>query len=320
MTAVCRILPIEKVICESLKRLLLAALPLLAACDDPPVTPGPEFGHYLEQPSPYRLVEVLAGRSNGERRTMVAGALKANGIPHITRPYSIGVDQGANVIAEYGDGGPLLILTTHFDRVPFTPGANDNASCVAAAVKAYGLLTEGGPVNHITVRFLFTDQEENGLLGAIAHMEQIETGKVVLGVASFKMCGMGESFGIWDVEGSLENSVLVRALTQAGAELDIYNGTHGTVAGYGSDHRAFALAGIPAVGVTVSSREDEARLREYVDDPNSLKWRFRFLRPAIFRTYHTAGDTLETIDPAALDMTARVMAAMVRNLDRLVGG
>ncbi len=213
---------------------------MLAACDDRPVTPGPEFGYYLEQPNPYRLVEVLAGRSNADRRSMVAGALKANGIPHITRPYSIGVNQGANVIAEYGSGGPLLILITHFDRVPFAPGANDNASCVAAAVKAYGLLTEGGPVNHITVRFLFTDHAESGLLGAIAHMTQIVSGEVVLGVASFEMCGIGNSFGIWDVQGPLENSSLVRALAQAGAELDIYNGTHGTVPGVGSDHRAFA--------------------------------------------------------------------------------
>ncbi len=57
-----------------------------------------------------------------------------------------------------------------------------------------------------------------------------------------------------------------------------------------------------------------------MEDPKSLKWLFRFLRPAIFRTYHTVSDTLETIDPAALNITAQFMVAMVCNLDRLVDG
>ena len=311
--------------------MLLAALPWLAACGDPAVVEGPGFDHYLEKPSPFRLVEVLAGKDDRQRLDVVVRALEANQIAYAAEPYGRGPEnagsgQGTNLIARYGRGRDLLIIAAHYDRVTPSPGANDNASCVAAAIEAYRLLVDSGPLNNITARFVFTDDEESGLLGAAAHRAglaraggtKLEKDKV-LGVISFEMCGVGDSFGIWDVEGPAENSAIVRALAQAGAELDIYNGTHGAVPRFGSDHRVFARAGIPAVGVTVLPREDEARLREYVENPNSLKWLFRFMRPAIFRTYHTAGDTPETIDPAALEMTARVIAATVRNLDRLAG-
>lgn len=300
-------------------RFLILAVLLLAACEDPAVVEGPGFGHYLERPTPLRLVEVLSGKADRDRRDIVARALEANEIAYTAEPYGEGTGRGTNLVAEIGRGGGLVIIATHYDRMAQSPGANDNASCVAAAIRAYGLLAVGGRLDNVTARFLFTDDEEAGLRGAMAHLAGLD-GARVLGVASFEMCGMGDSFGIWDVEGPAVNSAMVEALARAGAELDIYNGTHGAVPRFGSDHRVFARAGIAAVGVTVLARDDEARLREYVDSPNSLKWLFRFLRPAIFQAYHTAGDGPADIDPAALEMTARVMAATVRNFDRLAGG
>ncbi len=76
----------------------------------------------------------------------------------------------------------------------------------------------------------------------------------------------------------------------------------GTVPGVGSDHRAFALTGIPAVGVTVSPRADEAKLREYVDEPNSLKWQFRFLRPTTLTQGDCSRDVIQIIEDNISDI------------------
>jgi len=70
------------------------------------------------------------------------------------------------------------------------------------------------------------------------------------------------------------------------------------------------------VGVTVLPREDEEKLRSYVDDPNNPKWLLNFVRPTIFRTYHTSGDGPETVQPAALEMMTRLMVETVRVVDQ----
>ena len=75
---------------------------------------------------------------------------------------------------------------------------------------------------------------------------------------------------------------------------------------------------IPAVGLTVLPREDEQILRDYVANPNGLRWLFRGNRPTIFQTYHTPEDSAATVDPAALEMTARIIARAVRLFDRAI--
>ena len=210
-----------------------------------------------------------------------------------------------------------MIIIAHTDPVPDTPAANDIASCVAAAFSALQTLKADPPKN-LRVRFLFSDGEEYGLLGAKRHAERPDLAGV-FGVASFELCGIGDAFGIWDVTGPDKESAIVRALQKAGEKLDVYNGLHGAVPRFGSDHRAFTEKGIAAVGVTVLPRDDENTLRRYVDNPDSPLWLIKFLRPIIFRTYHTPDDKPDTIEPAALEMTARLMVETVRVLDAGVG-
>jgi len=67
----------------------------------------------------------------------------------------------------------------------------------------------------------------------------------------------------------------------------------------------------------VLPQHDEAKLRSYVDDPNNPMWLLNFIRPVIFQTYHTSGDGPETVQPAALEMTTRLMLETVRTFERL---
>lgn len=65
-------------------------------------------------------------------------------------------------------GGPAVLVLTHYDSQPHTPGASDDGAGVAAALETLRALRAGPPLAH-DVRWVFTDGEEVGLLGARAY-------------------------------------------------------------------------------------------------------------------------------------------------------
>ncbi|NVJ14868.1 M20/M25/M40 family metallo-hydrolase [Myxococcus sp. AM010] len=65
-----------------------------------------------------------------------------------------------------------VLLMAHYDSVPAGPGANDNATAVAALLETARALTHTGRTLERDVVFLFSDGEEVGLLGAKAFFER----------------------------------------------------------------------------------------------------------------------------------------------------
>jgi hypothetical protein len=101
-----------------------------------------------------------------------------------------------NIIADVLPGsGKQIVLMAHTDSVAAGPGAGDDASGVATileavrALKARRLVSSSEAVGHRTIlgghpiTALFTDGEENGLLGAVAYlrdpMARADTGAVI---------------------------------------------------------------------------------------------------------------------------------------------
>lgn len=64
---------------------------------------------------------------------------------------------------------PLILIGAHFDSVAFTPGADDNASAVAAMLGAAKALA-GHPITE-QIGFVSFNREEDGLLGSIDFVE-----------------------------------------------------------------------------------------------------------------------------------------------------
>lgn len=62
---------------------------------------------------------------------------------------------------------PAVLVMSHYDSVPNSPGAADDAAGVAAALEIARAMKAGGPARRDVI-FLFTDAEEPGLLGAEA--------------------------------------------------------------------------------------------------------------------------------------------------------
>ena len=91
----------------------------------------------------------------------------------------------------------------------------------------------------------------------------------------------------------------------------------GCIPAFGSDHRAFAAAGLPAYGFTMVPAAHADALRRFVLSPIRSTVRSLIRRPPPFHTYQTSEDTLETLEPAALHRAAAALTAIVAGLDRV---
>lgn len=87
-----------------------------------------------------------------------------------------------------GEGERAILLMAHYDSIPSSPGANDNAAGVAAILEALRAVREiGYPAHDIIV--LFTDGEEAGLLGSYAFVSSHPWVKDVAAAVNFEARG-----------------------------------------------------------------------------------------------------------------------------------
>jgi hypothetical protein len=85
----------------------------------------------------------------------------------------------------------------------------------------------------------------------------------------------------------------------------------GRIPVFGSDHRPFAAAGVPAYGLTVVPRAAAAALRAFVFSPVRSTLSALVRRPPPFDTYHTARDSSGTLSAAALAAVVTALEAII---------
>lgn len=90
-------------------------------------------------------------------------------IDRIQEPVFLGgaVENIVGVLPGRDRSAPALAIMAHYDSVPSSPGAADDAAGVATALEVARILRAGGPPARDVI-FVITDGEEAGLLGAQA--------------------------------------------------------------------------------------------------------------------------------------------------------
>ncbi len=196
----------------------------------------------------------------------------------------------------YFDLGPKplqFFLTCHYDSRPKTPGANDNATGVAALLALAQALLQGvisWPKNVGGLRFLFFDAEEVGCQGSEAYAAQLEKEnewKDFLGVINLDAVGKERLCAIThDREVALDPlwaQTAGRVFAERGLNLEF------AVTGSGrSDHAPFVKRGKSALW--------------FSSNPNPVR--------------HTVLDTLEQVD---IPFMAKVTAGLMPLLSELSG-
>jgi Zn-dependent M28 family amino/carboxypeptidase len=278
------------------------------------VTPIAPVADVLDGPrTPLALARLVVGRSNAERQAAVADYFQHHGVPFTRHAFSTFEGRGENYAVEIGTGARVLVLIAHHDAVPGSPGANDNAAAVGILLCLLDRFARTPPPNH-RVRFLFPACEELGYLGARAYVKDAPLGGIA-GVLSLELCGRGDSLVIWDVA---EESDFLRGVTGAferlGLRRDASYHTVGRIPIFGSDHRAFAAAGIPAYGLSIVPFREADALRQFIMSPRRSALRQLVHRPVPFDTYHTPGDTYATLEAEACDRVVAALDAIISKL------
>jgi acetylornithine deacetylase/succinyl-diaminopimelate desuccinylase-like protein len=259
--------------------------------------------------APLALTRLLEGRSNAAREAAVAAWLQARGVPFRRERFRTFEGQGENFWVEVGGGDRALVLIAHHDAVPGSPGANDNAASVAVLLTLLERWAAREPRGR--VRLLFPACEEVGYLGTRAWVRAHGVDDV-RGVLSLELPGVGDSLALWDAGEPTAFLGAVRGAFEAsGLRTDESYYVVGRIPVFGSDHRAFAAAGVPAYGLTTVPATAAGALRQFVFHPLRSMLRSAVRRPPPFDTYHTAGDTSATLDPAALERLVVALEAVV---------
>lgn len=150
--------------------------------------------------------------------------------------------QSHNLICEIkGESDEIIVVTAHYDSVPFSRGNYDNTTGSICLVEMARYFSTHKPKR--TLRFIWCGGEERGLLGSKAYVaaHQDELDKVVLCVNIDMIgCTIGKRIAVCTSELSLVN-YLEYASKMWGEQLNCSQGV------YSSDSTPFADAGVPAL-------------------------------------------------------------------------
>jgi len=114
-----------------------------------------------------RLAGLIGPRHLGRPLNLAAAAtliereLSQSGYPVERLPYLVGTQEVVNLVAESPGArrkGEIVVLGAHYDTVPATPGADDNASAVAVLIEVARLMRPWSTER--TVRFVAFPCEE----------------------------------------------------------------------------------------------------------------------------------------------------------------
>ena len=210
----------------------------------------------------------------------------------------------ANVIArpKHSADTPLLLVGAHYDSVPGSPGADDNASAVAALLACAKAIAEHAPESPVC--FASFNREEDGLLGSADFVGKVVSGKriTVREAHILEMVGYcdhrpgtqslpqglpiqvpdrGEFLGILANGNStgIADAILQTAKTyQPGfpaLSLKVHVGIETLLPVLlRSDHTPFWKAGIPAVMWTDTSEFRNHHYHQATDTPDTLDYEF----------------------------------------------
>jgi aminopeptidase YwaD len=173
----------------------------------------------------------------------------------------------------------IVYIGGHYDSVSAGPGANDDASGVAATLEAARVLSTKGHRTKATLKFIAFGSEETGLDGSYWYVveNEEEVTNMGLGMINLDMIGVGDTLLLGNI-GWADPDLRDYTREKAAA----WGLTWGPfTAGTNSDHTYFEMVGVPVV----------------------------FLHQSPDPYYHTSEDTPDKIDVTKLEENGELATA-----------
>ena len=251
------------------------------------------------------LVRQLDNKPNKERLEIIIQQLISLGIKYSKHEYST----GTNLIVNLGSSQKRIGVSSHFDRVLVSAGANDNGSAIAACIDVIKKFKELGS-GDLGLRVFFFDEEETGLKGSTAYVKDRGTNDLI-GLMNMELVGLGDKFALWPVHEN-SNEKILNSFEVVSERKKIISRRFNQIVTNTADHLPFQKAGLnDAFTITCISDRDIAAADHYFKalelgaDNQKL---FEILSNApIFEHYHRPTDTFEKLDERSIRMTSEVI-------------
>lgn len=220
---------------------------------------------------------------------------------------------GRNLIVTVGEGSRDIVVGAHYDAVRLRDGAVvggavDNGAASVVLTRVAGTLLRHGLAHR--VRVVLFDLEESGLLGSRAYLENEDPGRIAAMVNADVVAGSGAlMYGPTSSDG---NEAVHRSLRVACAATGL------PCIGFPryppSDDRNFQAAGVPNVSLAMNAPVAAHQMWLVLNAGAEAGLREGFV-PEVFRVIHTAEDTIERVDEAAMNQLHDLLVALVLELD-----
>ncbi|MDW3646905.1 MAG: M20/M25/M40 family metallo-hydrolase [Bacteroidia bacterium] len=212
---------------------------------------------------------------------------------------------------------PFIGIGSHYDTVPLTPGANDNASAIVVCLELAQRLKRN-PLKNLGCEIYFFDEEEKGLLGSMAWIEEKGL-KGMLGFLNMEMVGSGDQFAIWPVREE-KQTPLLRTFEQNAKKLGIPTHRIDRIVMNTADHESFNIAGMEdAFTISCICEKDlEVAYHYYraLEFEVSHQTLYEIMSQApIFEHYHQASDRSVNLSETSLQMTVDAIWESLQDMD-----
>lgn len=224
-----------------------------------------------------------------------------------------------------------VTLVAHYDRVPDTPGANDNAAAV------FQLLNHWEDIRRMKWRhrtqILFTDKEEltgdmsatdQGSWSLASHLKRLGVENILFFVLD--MCGIGDT-PVWGR--SIRKAGLIPAGDSSSRAFEVmeeFLKQYSRGEDYGmnpmfSDDLGLLLGGYPALQLSLLPRIEALSLAERCGKnpveadpaaPARAREEMRMDLPPSWRSNHSREDKADTLEPGAFQLMARLLRDLAR--------
>jgi hypothetical protein len=256
-------------------------------------------------------VERLALADQQARRAAVLAILRELEYPCIVQRDQIEDHEPENIVVRLGHSMPRLVLGAHYDSVPGSTGANDNAAGVAillSLLRDYRLNPPRLPCD-----IVFFDREEIGGWGSRAYVRRFAADQI-LAMINLDVCGVGDTILIgprknasgWPLQDAIQSVRQLAVPTRLLEQLPP------------GDEQSFEAVGIPNLSVSVLPHDDLPLLLEALPAMRQLRRGARM--PATAETMHNGPrDSIAAIEEAAMQAVLAWIHVMIQALANTVG-